>query len=81
MEEKILIIDFGSQYTQLIARRIRELNVYCEIHPFNSLPKLDNKISGVVLSKIFFHKVIFCKYNLQKNYIYFNNIDILKLYS
>ena len=50
MEEKILIIDFGSQYTQLIARRIRELNVYCEIHPFNSLPKLHNKISGIVLS-------------------------------
>ena len=50
MEEKILIIDFGSQYTQLIARRIRELNVYCEIHPFNSLLKLHNKISGIVLS-------------------------------
>ena len=50
MEEKILIIDFGSQYTQLIARRIRELNVYCEIHPFNSFPKVDNKIKGIILS-------------------------------
>ena len=50
MEEKILIIDFGSQYTQLIARRIRELNVYCEIHPFNAFPKVDNKIKGIILS-------------------------------
>jgi hypothetical protein len=33
MQEKILILDFGSQYTQLIGRRVRELNVYCEIHP------------------------------------------------
>lgn len=50
MPEKILIIDFGSQYTQLIARRVRELNVYCEIHPFNHLPELDDSIKGVILS-------------------------------
>ncbi len=50
MEEMILIIDFGSQYTQLIARRIRELNVYCEIHPFNHLPKDIGTIKGVILS-------------------------------
>ncbi len=48
--EKILILDFGSQYTQLIARRVRELNVYCEIHPFNKIPALDESIRGVILS-------------------------------
>ena len=46
----ILIIDFGSQYTQLIARRIRELNVYCEIHPYNHLPEIHSGIKGVILS-------------------------------
>ena len=51
MLDKILIIDFGSQYTQLIARRVRELNVYCEIHPFNKSNEvaLDSFI-GVILS-------------------------------
>ena len=48
--EKILILDFGSQYTQLIARRVRELNVYCEIHPFNKIPALDESVRGVILS-------------------------------
>ena len=50
MQEKILILDFGSQYTQLIARRIRELNVYCEIYPFNHFPSPDKTVKGVVLS-------------------------------
>ena len=50
MQEKILIIDFGSQYTQLIARRVRELSVYCEIHPFNHLPAIDASVRGVILS-------------------------------
>ena len=50
MAEQILILDFGSQYTQLIARRIRELNVYCEIHPFNKIPPITPDIRGVVLS-------------------------------
>ena len=50
MTEKILIIDFGSQYTQLIARRVRELNVYCEIHPYNHLPELDDSVRGVIMS-------------------------------
>lgn len=48
--EKILILDFGSQYTQLIARRVRELNVYCEIHPFNKIPLPDTDVKGVILS-------------------------------
>tara|TARA_B100000902_G_scaffold30582_1_gene36626 strand:+ start:2493 stop:4028 length:1536 start_codon:yes stop_codon:yes gene_type:complete len=48
--QKVLIIDFGSQYTQLIARRVRELNIYCEIHPFDKLPPIDETIKGVVLS-------------------------------
>jgi len=50
MHESILIIDFGSQYTQLIARRVRELNVYCEIHPFYHFPELTSTIKGVILS-------------------------------
>jgi GMP synthase (glutamine-hydrolysing) len=50
LQEKILILDFGSQYTQLIARRIRELNVYCEIYPFNHFPFPDKSVKGVVLS-------------------------------
>jgi GMP synthase (glutamine-hydrolysing) len=50
MSEQILIIDFGSQYTQLIARRVRELNVYCEIHPFNHLPDEMENLKGVILS-------------------------------
>ncbi len=50
MQEKILILDFGSQYTQLIARRIRELNVYCEIYPFNNAPSADDSVKGVILS-------------------------------
>ncbi|RKD15016.1 glutamine-hydrolyzing GMP synthase [Pelobium manganitolerans] len=50
MQEKILILDFGSQYTQLIARRVRELNVYCEIHPFNKIPEIDQYTKGVIFS-------------------------------
>jgi GMP synthase (glutamine-hydrolysing) len=50
MLEKIIILDFGSQYTQLIARRVRELNVYCEIHPFNHIPELAADVKGIIFS-------------------------------
>ena len=47
---KIVILDFGSQVTQLIGRRLRELNVYCEIYPYNKVPALDESVKGVILS-------------------------------
>ncbi len=50
MEEKVLILDFGSQYTQLIARRVRELFIYCEIHPYNNPPKDLKPFKAVILS-------------------------------
>ncbi|WP_430973532.1 glutamine-hydrolyzing GMP synthase [Sunxiuqinia rutila] len=50
MQEKILILDFGSQYTQLIGRRVRELNIYCEIYPYNNYPEIDESVKGVILS-------------------------------
>ncbi len=50
MDEKIIILDFGSQTTQLIGRRIRELNTYCEIVPYNKFPHGDDAVKGVILS-------------------------------
>ena len=50
MQEKIIILDFGSRTTQLIGRRIRELNVYCEIVPYNKFPQGDDSVKGVILS-------------------------------
>ena len=50
MQNKVLILDFGSQYTQLIARRVRELFIYCEIHPFNNPPQNIKEFNAVILS-------------------------------
>lgn len=50
MHEKIIILDFGSQTTQLIGRRVRELNTYCEIVPYNKFPFGDETVKGVILS-------------------------------
>jgi len=50
MTEKILILDFGSQYTQLIARAVREANVYCEIIPYNKKFEVDSTLKGIILS-------------------------------
>lgn len=50
MTEKIIILDFGSQVTQLIGRRLRELNVYCEIYPYSKVPEIDCSVKGVILS-------------------------------
>jgi GMP synthase (glutamine-hydrolysing) len=50
MQEKVIILDFGSQYTQLIARRVRELNVYSEIHPWNKAPEIDDSVRAIILS-------------------------------
>ena len=49
-QQNVLILDFGSQYTQLIARRVRELNIYCEIHPYNHLPANYLEFKAVILS-------------------------------
>lgn len=50
MADQILILDFGSQYTQLIARRVRELNVYCEIYPYHKQPDITPDVKGIILS-------------------------------
>ena len=50
MTEKILILDSGSQVTQLIGRRLRELGVYCEIHPSGKIPPIDGSVRGIILS-------------------------------
>ena len=48
--QKIIILDFGSQTTQLIGRRVRELDTFCEILPYNKFPKDDADVIGVILS-------------------------------
>lgn len=74
MHSKILIFDFGSQYTQLIARRIRELNIYCEIHPYSHVSEL-NKVgfNGVILSGSPFSV-------LQENALQFPVKEVLEKY-
>ena len=52
MQQKIIILDFGSQTTQLIGRRVRELDTFCEIMPYNKFPKDDPSVIGVILSEI-----------------------------
>ena len=75
MEEKILILDFGSQYTQLIARRVRELNIYCEIFPFNNIPKITDEYQGVILSGS--PSSVHDKNPPKVDFTLFNNIPIL----
>lgn len=50
MQQKIIILDFGSQTTQLIGRRVRELDTFCEILPYNKFPHDDPSVIGVILS-------------------------------
>ena len=50
MQEKVLILDFGSQYTQLIARRVRDLFIYCEIHPYHKIPNDLDTYKAVIIS-------------------------------
>ena len=50
MHERVIILDFGSQTTQLIGRRVRELNTYCEILPYNKFPHDATDVKGVILS-------------------------------
>ena len=50
MQQKIIILDFGSQTTQLIARRLRELDTFCEILPYNKFPQDDKEVIGVILA-------------------------------
>ena len=50
MQQKIIILDFGSQTTQLIGRRVRELDTFCEILPYNKFPENDPSVIGVILS-------------------------------
>ena len=75
MEEKILILDFGSQYTQLIARRIRELNIYCEIFPFNKIPEITPEYVGVILSGSPFS--VHDKDSPEINFETFGNLPVL----
>jgi hypothetical protein len=75
MTEKILILDFGSQVTQLIARRVRELSVYCEIHPFNHIPEIGDDVKGLssqVVLVLYVKRILhvwICLFS-EENYLY-----------
>ena len=58
MQEKIIILDFGSQTTQLIGRRVRELDTYCEIVPYNKFPKEDTTIKELSFPEALFRFMI-----------------------
>ncbi len=73
MAQKVIILDFGSQYTQLIARRVRELQIYCEIHPCNNPPAFTDDVKAVILSG--------SPYSVNdKNALHFPLDDILNRY-
>ena len=71
MQERIIILDFGSQTTQLIARRVRELNTYCEILPYNKFPYEATDVKGVILSgspfSVYDEKAFITDLNLLRN--------------
>ena len=69
MQEKIIILDFGSQTTQLIGRRLRELNVYCEIVPYNKFPYGDESVKGVILSGSPFSCLLYTSGNRYEVYV------------
>ena len=65
--QTILILDHGSQYTQLIARKVREANVYCEIHPYNKIPEITDEVKDRLIS---FQGQVACVGNMLRCSVY-----------